>query len=38
MIIKKGLGWKACNDEERGLYTAQTSWRGDYHLYEIDLD
>ena len=36
MQFKKGLGWKACYDEERNLYTAQTSWRGDYHLYEIN--
>ena len=25
MQFKKGLGWKACYDEERNLYTAQTS-------------
>ena len=36
--FKKGLGWKACYDDERNLYTAQTSWRGDYHLYQIDAD
>ncbi|MBP5375056.1 MAG: hypothetical protein J6Y38_01835 [Bacteroidaceae bacterium] len=36
MHFKQGLGWKACYDEERNLYTAQTSWRGDYHLYEIN--
>lgn len=34
--FKKGLGWKACYDDERNLYTAQRSWRGDYHLYEIN--
>ena len=34
--FKKGLGWKACFDEERNLYTAKTSWRGDFHLYEIN--
>ena len=38
MQFKKGLGWKACYDEERNLYTAQTSWRGDYHLYEINSE
>ena len=38
MHFKKGLGWKACYDEERNLYTAQTSWRGDYHLYEINAE
>lgn len=38
MEFKQGLGWKACYDEERGLYTAKTSWRGDFHLYEIDAE
>ena len=38
MQFKNGLGWKACYDEGRNLYTAQTSWRGDYHLYEINAD
>lgn len=36
MQFKYGIGWKACYDDERNLYTAMTSWRGDYHLYEID--
>ena len=36
MQFKIGIGWKACYDEQRGLYTAKTSWRGDFHLYEID--
>ena len=36
MQFKKGLGWKACYDVERNLYTTKTSWRGDYHLYEIN--
>ena len=36
MQFKKGLGWKACYDVERNLYTAKTSWRGDYDLYEIN--
>lgn len=34
--FKQGIGWKACYDDERNLYTAKTSWRGDFHLYEID--
>ena len=34
--FKTGIGWKACYDDERNLYTAKTSWRGYYHLYEID--
>ena len=38
MEFKEGLGWKACYDEERNLYTAQRKWRGSYHLYEIDKE
>ena len=34
--FKQGIGWKACYDDERNLYTAKTSWRGDFHLFEID--
>ena len=34
--FKEGSGWKACYDDERNLYTAQTWGRGSYHLYEID--
>ncbi len=34
--FKEGSGWKACYDDERDLYTAQTWGRGSYHLYEID--
>ena len=33
--FKQGIGWKACYDDEKNIYTAKTSWRGDYHLYEI---
>ena len=36
--FKKGIGWMACYDDERNLYTAKTSWRGDYDLYEIDAE
>ena len=36
--FKKGLGWKACYDDEKNTYTAKTSWRGDYDLYEIDAE
>jgi len=36
--FKEGIGWKACCDDERNLYTAKTSWRGDFHLYEIDAE
>ena len=35
MQFKKGDGWKACFDEERGLYTAERGGCGHYHLYEI---
>ena len=35
MQFKTGLGWKACYDEDRNLYTAQRSWRGFYQLCEI---
>ena len=38
MQFRQGIGWKACYDEERELYTARRSWRGDYSLYEIDED
>ena len=36
--FKYGIGWKACYDDEKNLYTAKTSWRGDFHLYEIDAE
>ena len=38
MEFKEDLGWKACYDEERNLYTAKRSWRGSYHLYEINKE
>ena len=38
MQFKSGLGWKACFDEERGIYTAERSWRGSYQLCEIDKE
>ena len=38
MQFKKGIGWKACFDEERELYTAERSWRGFYQLCEIDKE
>lgn len=34
--FKQGLGWKACYDDEKNLYTAKTWWRGDFDLYEIN--
>ena len=36
--FKKGLGWKACYDDEKSIYTAKTSWRGDFDLYEINAE
>ena len=36
--FKKSLGWKACSDEERGLYTAERGGRGFYQLCEIDKE
>ena len=38
MQFKEGLGWKACYDEERNIYTAQRGWRGFYQLCEIDAE
>ena len=35
MEYKKGRGWKACADGEKGLYTAEYCGIGSYHLYEI---
>ena len=36
--FKQGIGWRACYDDEKKIYTAKTSWRGDYHLYEINAE
>lgn len=38
MIFKKGIGWKACFDEERGIYTAERGGGGYYNLYEISAE
>ena len=35
MQFREGPGWKACYDEERGIYTAERGGPGAYHLYEI---
>ena len=35
MEFKQGSDWKACYDEERGLYTAERKGCGYHHLYEI---
>ena len=33
--FKTGPGWKACYDNERDLYTAESFWAGYYDLYEV---
>lgn len=38
MQFKEGIGWKACFDEERNIYTAQRSNRDSYALYEISKE
>jgi hypothetical protein len=35
MQFKEGIGWKACYDEKRNLYTAETGGSGNYDLYQI---
>ena len=35
MHFKEGDGWKAAYDETTGIYTAERSGCGYYHLYEI---
>lgn len=36
--FKQELGWKACYDDENNIYTAKTSWRGTFDLYEINAE
>ena len=38
MNLIEGSGWKACYDEERDLYTAQTSVPGAFRLFEINKE
>ncbi len=38
LCFKKNLGWKACFDAERGIYTAERGGRGFYQLCEIDKE
>lgn len=35
MQIKEGTGWKACYNEENGLYGAEVMLQGSWDLYEI---
>jgi len=38
MIFKKGMGWRACYDEERNLYTAEIGGGPNHDLYEINKE
>ena len=35
MKIKEGTGWKACHNEEKGIYGAEIIFQGSFDLYEI---
>ncbi len=35
MIIKEGIGWKACYNEEKNVYGAEVIFQGSWDLYEI---
>ena len=35
MQFKQGCGWKACYDEKRNLYTAESGGCGGYDLFQI---
>ena len=35
MKIKEGTGWKACHNEEKGVYGAEIVFQGSWDLYEI---
>lgn len=35
MKMKEGLGWKACHNEEKGVYGAEIMFQGSWNLYEI---
>ena len=38
MIFKKGMGWRACYDEKRNLYTAEIGGGPNHDLYEINKE
>ena len=38
VFFKMGMGWKACRDESRNIYTAEHGSRGYYQLCEIDKE
>ncbi len=35
MKIKEGIGWKACYNDEKGVYGAEVMFQGSWELYEI---
>lgn len=35
MKMKEGTGWKACHNDERGVYGAEVMFQGSWDLYEI---
>ncbi|MBQ9368545.1 MAG: hypothetical protein IJT83_12255 [Victivallales bacterium] len=35
MKMKEGTGWKACYNEEKGVYGAEVIFQGSWDLYEI---
>jgi len=35
MKMKEGTGWKACYNEEKGVYGAEVMFQGSWSLYEI---
>ena len=35
MIIKEGIGWKACHNEEKNVYGAEIAFQGSFDCYEI---
>ena len=35
MKMKEGTGWKACYNEEKGVYGAEVMFQGSWNLYEI---
>ena len=35
MKMKEGIGWKACYNDEKGVYGAEVMFQGSWDLYEI---
>ncbi len=38
MKMKEGTGWKACCNEEKGLYGGEVMFQGSWDLYEISAE